>query len=853
MIFISVAVISLILGNVVSVSAAMPVAGKSCPKLGAKQVYKGKTFTCIKSGKKLMWNKGVVVVAAPQPSVKPSPTPSPTPSASASPTSSASPTPTPSPTPTVEPITADNFAFRDWCDPDPFVPSMWKKFQDFEIAQNSCPPPYRYLVKELPNTVPSTAITNSQSLSPISECRNDSTRSWTQEGMLGPKAKKQTVIQVVPFYMNDGVPTTTPKEDWKDALDFAVDAISKMSNGSVNLKINIPDSYIYVNGDLKSYGLSNKVGHGDPAFASKRWELIEKVLPIADPYIDFSDVDMAWFLAPSNVKRTVLSNQIAHSRVIKTAEKSLSIHTSTYISSPISDFTSDGFPIREPFGFVHELMHIFDALDDHYGDGKENLGTGNWGNMSGAMLDFLAWDKWSLGWITDSQVRCAPRFTTSLHWIKPSTIKGSSEKLLMIPISKTKSIAVESIRNSGFNLKLPTNMLGSLVYTIDTAILDDRNRHGEGLNVLCPSNRNCLIPGINSQRFKLAGAALKTGDFVEVSGYKISVVESGDFGDVIKVERTTPAPAPTGFSNLYENRAGISNAAWSKISESVKNNKDKSGEIEILTGPNTKPYFDNYALVKELVSRAFPKQLEPTRTLVIRYNYKDLQWAEEVTRSRLTPAEYDHLNRIEGGKLVSSNCDVTTSNCPGAKQQTTTSGLSIILQGVENSYDRFDETGRLRFSKGMLEAHEYFHSLQRIPITGKTDLWPHAWFREGSAEWIQNVVMNYNNFEAYLNFFNYDCKPSCLELSEGDIREFLNSAKENQLPQKFDPWLNYNLGSRFIEVFVALKGQDILIDMYAEMGKKLSFDQAFKNIFGLEWNEAIPILAKTVYANLRGN
>ena len=34
--------------------------GAKCSKVGVKQVYKGKTYTCIKSGKKLVWNKGVI-------------------------------------------------------------------------------------------------------------------------------------------------------------------------------------------------------------------------------------------------------------------------------------------------------------------------------------------------------------------------------------------------------------------------------------------------------------------------------------------------------------------------------------------------------------------------------------------------------------------------------------------------------------------------------------------------------------------------------------------------------------------------------------------------------------------------
>jgi hypothetical protein len=53
-------------------SAATAKAGASCPKLKATSIVKGKKFTCIKSGKKLVWNKGVLVKA---PAAKPSPTP----------------------------------------------------------------------------------------------------------------------------------------------------------------------------------------------------------------------------------------------------------------------------------------------------------------------------------------------------------------------------------------------------------------------------------------------------------------------------------------------------------------------------------------------------------------------------------------------------------------------------------------------------------------------------------------------------------------------------------------------------------------------------------------------------------
>ena len=102
--------------SVVPIShAKAPVAGAPCSKVKVTQIFQGKKFTCIKSGKKLVWNKGVTIKITPTPkptsvtSTSPTPTPTVTQSASSSPTQtptttpSATPTPTPTPTPSPTP------------------------------------------------------------------------------------------------------------------------------------------------------------------------------------------------------------------------------------------------------------------------------------------------------------------------------------------------------------------------------------------------------------------------------------------------------------------------------------------------------------------------------------------------------------------------------------------------------------------------------------------------------------------------------------------------------------------------------------------------------------------------------
>jgi len=71
---------------VASNSYAAVKAGSACSKAGIKSVSAGKTYTCVKSGKKFVWNKGVAIpVAKPSPAPTASEAPAPSPSISPSP------------------------------------------------------------------------------------------------------------------------------------------------------------------------------------------------------------------------------------------------------------------------------------------------------------------------------------------------------------------------------------------------------------------------------------------------------------------------------------------------------------------------------------------------------------------------------------------------------------------------------------------------------------------------------------------------------------------------------------------------------------------------------------------------
>jgi M6 family metalloprotease-like protein len=70
--------LSLLVGVAPQIATAAVKAGATCAKLKSTTTVSGYKYTCIKSGKKLVWSKGTKVAATPKPTATPTPTPTPT-------------------------------------------------------------------------------------------------------------------------------------------------------------------------------------------------------------------------------------------------------------------------------------------------------------------------------------------------------------------------------------------------------------------------------------------------------------------------------------------------------------------------------------------------------------------------------------------------------------------------------------------------------------------------------------------------------------------------------------------------------------------------------------------------------
>ena len=129
-----------------------------------------------------------------------------------------------------------------------------------------------------------------------------------------------------------------------------------------------------------------------------------------------------------------------------------------------------------------------------------------------------------------------------------------------------------------------------------------------------------------------------------------------------------------------------------------------------------------------------------------------------------------------------------------------------------------------------------------------------TWLAEGSAEFFGLAISTKNSLRNYLQV------KKLIEI-DVDERESLEDLLAEYLDMKnfdtkssewgtFDNSYAYQLGFSVSEVLVALNGPESILELFTQLGDGVKFEEAFKSIYGIDWEKAIPILAKTIAKNL---
>jgi len=180
----------------------------------------------------------------------------------------------------------------------------------------------------------------------------------------------------------------------------------------------------------------------------------------------------------------------------------------------------------------HEITHTMGLVDVYAAtrenaanryDGHRYVGEFSYMGFSsfeGNAPGLFAFERWNLGWLDDSQIVCSSEKQIS-QLITPVQSAGGI-KAVIVPLSRTKALVVESRRAIGIDNKIAKT--GALVYIVDSSL-----KSGYGPVKIYPSSVSTDPQYLQAPR--------AVGERVTVEGITVSVTSASSAGDTVTITR----------------------------------------------------------------------------------------------------------------------------------------------------------------------------------------------------------------------------------------------------------------------------------------------------------------------------
>jgi hypothetical protein len=329
----------------------------------------------------------------------------------------------------------------------------------------------------------------------------------------------------------------------KEATMFA-DYFENFSRGKVKLNIEIhPDRIMLLepSGQFsQSERQQNTSQHGDENVNAIDF-FYQQMILASDPFIDYTGIDILLFVPPR------FEEVFAEFNLWPPITKSYPTDEEPIVRA----FTpGGGFHFRPENSlwafWVHETMHYFKLPDLYWSD--QNSVKREPYTFSGPMhgMDLMdgtynrSLNSWLMGladWSLAGEQLCLTpsNFEDSSYEIFPVSNNDDTLKSVMIKLSETELIAVESRRLTKFDHIPQRSTDGVFIYHVDTSIA-----HGNGaLTALAPEGRTLVSNsmGKGGNNATMLDAIFFEGNTIEIAGYKITVNKALASSDIVSISK----------------------------------------------------------------------------------------------------------------------------------------------------------------------------------------------------------------------------------------------------------------------------------------------------------------------------
>jgi M6 family metalloprotease-like protein len=325
---------------------------------------------------------------------------------------------------------------------------------------------------------------------------------------------------IIPVDFPDVPGQRSPNQEFTPMTDGMNDFYYKMSGNKAKFNyevlkdwVRMPVSSTFHN--LGTWGKGNVDGY---------WKMAIKT---ADPLVDYSKFDVVYVLSP---------REIPWASIAYGPAGPLNASGIPSNDGPITNITLSGADAWQNLAngsawrwISHETGHLFGLHDLYVSPGTPTYGT--WDLMSNnwsiGAIEINSWNRYLLGWLTDSQINCKSVGEIDAlgitQVIDPIERVNDLTKAIVIKLSESRILVLESRRNEGLDVLTPSQE-GTLVYTVDMTIPTIKG----GWKVQ-------RRPGSSNPDF--TDAALRLGDVINVEGLKIEILAHDQSGDTVKISK----------------------------------------------------------------------------------------------------------------------------------------------------------------------------------------------------------------------------------------------------------------------------------------------------------------------------
>jgi hypothetical protein len=308
---------------------------------------------------------------------------------------------------------------------------------------------------------------------------------------------------------------------------------------------------------------------------------------------------------------------------------------------------------------------------------------------------------------------------------------------------------------------------------------------------------------------------------------------------VAKSTKAIPA-MPTSFADLEDKYQGIPYAVWENVQKNLALHKSTNLKINFLFGPNTPERYPNQWTIDAVTlgSRVMGAQKQPTEVRFVQYSKVDVPWARIEAEKYVSPFRLGNSFPDQASeKCAGVDCDGAVTNIAN--------DIGLVLVGVANPVNRFN----IQKFNGQNDLHEYTHAVQGMVFKGKSQSPPPTlmpcWYSEGQpqAVSIPTVAKSAEDYVKIRKGWITDNRWLLKDYEPETIQEFLRN--NMKLPCDGNSYaMVFHLGYIVMDALVAVGGIDKTFDVLTARADGLSFEDSFKKVYGISWDEASVVLSR---------